>query len=106
MNIIYFYYYFLYAEVHHFKACGPQELDEHIKKVIIWIGRNITRNPCLEQVTIIVIAEKKLTWDSLPQDSGSQEVAVRLELTSHRWNVDGIWMVCYNVRGIACASGE
>lgn len=61
----------------------------------------IMLNPSLQQVKIVVTRETS-NWKSVPQSSSSREEAVRVEFTSHQWNMgEGMWVICYNVSSMA-----
>lgn len=59
---------------------------------------NITINPWLEYVKIILIGEAS-SWKSDPLGSSLYKEAARVELTPHQWNTKGMAVVRYNVRG-------
>lgn len=64
----------------------------------------ITLNPSLGQVKIVAIRETS-NWESVPQSSSSREEAVRVEFTSHQWNMGGgMWVIYYNVSSMAVPS--
>lgn len=69
------------------------------------VGVEIIVNPSLEQVMCVVLG-KTSSWESVPQGSGSQEEAVSVELTSHSWNMKGLWVACYYVNGMVCPNHE
>lgn len=45
-------------------------------------------------------------WELVPQDSGSWEEADQVELTSLQRDVEGIWVVCDYISGMASSCCE
>lgn len=89
------------------KAQEPLEVDGYrirVKRHSLWgyVGK-ITVNPTIEHVKIVAIREAT-SRELVPQSSSSWEEAVRVELTSHQWNMKGIGVGPYNVCGMAGCS--
>lgn len=64
-----------------YKTRGPREVEAYVWRQFVPIGVE-DNNPSLEQVKTTVI-EETLSWESVPQNRGSREETVCVELSSN-----------------------